>query len=102
MDGARTGQARRQKDGILIEIALGSTRRADAEKAVGGAAVRRFPVRLGADRDCLQAELAAGALNPGCDLAAIGDEDGIEAAARRLFRRFRHQAISASRSPVST
>ncbi len=80
MNGARTGEMCCQKDGILIEIALGGTRRADAEKAVCGLAVRRFPVGLGADGDRLQAELAAGALDPDCDLATIGDQNGIEAA----------------------
>jgi hypothetical protein len=80
MDGAGTGQAGGEKNGILIEIALARSRWADAEKTVCGLAVRRLPVRLRADGDRLEAELAAGALYPGGDLAAIGDEDGIEGA----------------------
>ena len=59
---------------------------AHPSQAVGQLHVLGVAVGLGIDDDGLDAHLAAGALDPQRDLAAIGDQDLLEHAGRRFTR----------------
>ncbi len=62
-------------DLVLVEIALGSRRRAERYGHVGLEHVQRLAVRFGEDGDGDDTHLAAGADDSHCDLATIGDQD---------------------------
>ena len=61
-----------------VEIAVGASRRADADVFVGKPHVQRVLVGFRVDRDGLDPELAAGEDHPQRDLAAVGDQDLLE------------------------
>src|SRR5262249_9652050 len=65
----------RRDDGVDLEIAVARRRRPDAHRLVRLAHMERVGVRVGVDRDGLDAEPLAGADDAARDLAAIGDED---------------------------
>ena len=81
--------------GIVVEVALGKTRAADAVGLIGELHVQRVRIGRGVDGDGLDAHVAARADNTDRDLAAIGDEHFIEheaflnfrARAQRTYRR---------------
>ena len=61
-----------------VEVALGARRLADADRLVSESQMQRIAVRLGVDRNGLDAEVLARAQNAQRDLATIGDEDARE------------------------
>ena len=81
--------------GIVVEVALGKTRTADAIRLVGELHMQRVRIGCGVDGDGLDAHIAARADNTDRDLAAVGDEHFIEheaflnfrARAQRTYRR---------------
>jgi len=58
-----------------VQVAQVGRRRADTDGLVGELHILGFLVGLGIDDDSFDAELAARALNPERDLAAIGNEN---------------------------
>ncbi len=72
--------------GIVVEVALGKTRAADAIRLVGKLHVQRVRIGRGINGDGLDAHIAARADNTDRDLAAIGDEHFIEHGAFLNFR----------------
>ena len=66
-DGLRRGH-----DGVDVEVGL------DPDRVVGRPDVRGRDVEVGVDRDAAQPEGAAAAHHPERDLAAVGDQDGVE------------------------
>ena len=72
--------------GIVVEVALGKTRTADAIRLVGKLHVQRVRIGRGVDGDGLDAHIAARADNTDRDLAAIGDEHFVEHEAFLTFR----------------
>ena len=56
----------------------GGGRGAEADRLVGQVHVRRARVGVGVDGDRAQAQLLGGAQDPDGDLAAVGDEEGVE------------------------
>ena len=78
MDRLRVGHFRCTYDRRDVEVAQRRWRRTDANRFIGKAYVLRVGVSLGMHDHRLDAQLAAGALNPQCDLASIGDQDLVE------------------------
>ena len=72
--------------GIVVEVALGKTRAADAIRLVGKLHVQRVRIGRGVDGDGLDAHIAARADNTDRDLAAVGDEHFVEHEAFLNFR----------------
>ncbi len=72
--------------GIVVEVALGKTRAADAICLVGKLHVQRVRIGRGVDGDGLDAHIAARADNTDRDLAAVGDEHFVEHEAFLNFR----------------
>ena len=68
----------RVEDGFGVEVALGCGLPAECERLVGEPHVEGIPVELGVHGDGLDAELASGADDAHCDLAAVGDQDLLE------------------------
>ena len=68
----------RADDAVDLQIAVGARRRADADRFVGELHVERIHVRLGINRQRLDAEFLAGADDAERDFAAIGDQDFVE------------------------
>ena len=64
--------------GIVVEVALGKTRAADAIRLVGELHMQRVRIGCGVDGNGLDAHIAARADNTDRDLAAVGDEHFIE------------------------
>ena len=62
-----------------LDRQVGRRRRggSDAEGLIGHLDVERIAVGVGVDRDAGDAQLPAGADDPHCDLAAVGDEDAL-------------------------
>ena len=56
-----------------IEVTVRGRRRADADRLVSQAQVRRVPVGLAEHGDCFNAEIVAGADHPQGDLASVRD-----------------------------
>ena len=78
MDRLRAGGLRHFKDDIAAQIAFLRTRRADVPRFVGQAHVLRVGVGVGIHRDGADTQPPAGADDPACDFAAVGDEDLVE------------------------
>ena len=78
MDRVGAGDLGGADDRRHAEVAVGAARRPDADVLVGEAHVQRVFVRLGIDRDGLDAELLAGVDHPQGDFSAVGDEDFFE------------------------
>ena len=72
VDRRGAGRAGGGDDLVDVEVA------ADAHRVVGLADVRGAVVEVGVDRDAAHAEGAAAADHPQRDLAAVGDEDGLD------------------------
>ena len=64
--------------GIVVEVALGKTRAADAIRLVGKLHVQRVRIDRGINGDGLDAHIAARADNTDRDFAAVGDEHFVE------------------------
>ncbi len=75
VDRLGAAAARGGDDRVDPEVALGRRWRANRDRLVGHAHVRRVEVRLRADRHGRDAQPAAGPDHPAGDLAAIGDQD---------------------------
>jgi hypothetical protein len=78
MDRLRAGRSRRIDDGIDREVALGGGGRADAHVMIGERGVEGLGIRIGVDRDRLDAHLAARADDANGNLAAIRYQDSRE------------------------
>ena len=72
--------------GIVVEVALGKTRAADAIRLVGKLHVQRVRIGRGINGDGLDAHIAARADNTDRDFAAVGDEHFVEHGAFLNFR----------------
>ena len=72
--------------GIVVEVALGKTRAADAIRLVGKLHVQRVRIGRGVDGDGLDAHIAARADNTDRDFATVGDEHFVEHEAFLNFR----------------
>ena len=71
---------------IVVEVALGKTRTADAIRLVGKLHVQRVRIGRGINGDGLDAHIAARADNTDRDFAAVGDEHFVEHEAFLNFR----------------
>ena len=71
---------------IVVEVALGKTRAADAIRLVGKLHVQRVRIGRGIDGDGFDAHIAARANNTDRDFAAVGDEHFVEHEAFLNFR----------------
>ncbi|MNL40653.1 hypothetical protein D3C87_1630190 [compost metagenome] len=78
MNGAGTAEARRQQDGILVQVAFGRARRADADRLIRAFHIGGVPIRFRADHDGLQAHFAAGANYAQGNFTAIGNKNLVE------------------------
>jgi hypothetical protein len=65
-------------DPIDFQVAVRTRRPADTDRFICQLDVQRVDIRLGINGDSWYPEFFAGADNPQCDLAAIGDQDFIE------------------------
>jgi hypothetical protein len=72
VDRVGAGSPRGGNDGVDVEVT------GDVERVVGLAHVRGLAVELGEDRDAAHAELPAGVDHPQRDLAAVGDQEGVD------------------------
>ena len=72
------------EDLVDVEVALGGCGRAEQVGLVSETDVRGVAIHLGVDRDRAHAQLLAGADHADGDLAAVGDQDGVEH--HRTFR----------------
>ena len=72
--------------GVVVKVALGKTRAADAIRLVGKLHVKRVRIGRGVDGNGLDAHIAARADNTDRDLAAVGDEHFVEHEAFLNFR----------------
>ena len=72
--------------GIVVEVALGKTRAADAICLIGKLYVQRVRIGRGVDGDGLDAHIAARADNTDRDFSAVGDEHFVEHEAFLNFR----------------
>src|SRR6185295_20041653 len=82
VDRLRSGLLRRRDHFAAVEIALTGRRRPEAHGFVAGFDVQRLRVRVGVDRDGLDAETARCPGDPAGDLSAVGDEDLFEQAVK--------------------
>src|SRR3989442_9153944 len=78
MNRVGPGDFSRADDGRDVEVAVGASRRADADVLVGIFHVQRVLVRLGIDGDRLDAELAARHDHAQRALPTIGDQNFLE------------------------
>ena len=83
------------------EVALGGGRRPDRDRLVGHLDVQRVLVGLGIDRDGRDAHAAGGLDDAAGDLAAIGDQDALEHAARLWPRVSGPQGLRRQREKVN-
>ena len=89
------------------QVGLGRRGRPDPDRLVGEAHVRRVGVGVGVDRDRADVELLERADDADRDLAAVGDQDGVEhqptvsAALEKLGLRFSRNADRPSRKSDS-
>src|ERR1700759_4308833 len=74
MNRVRGGDLGCADDVRNCEVALRSLRWTDAHRLIGEAHVQRARVGLGVNGHGLNAELFAGANDPHCDFAAVGDQ----------------------------
>ena len=72
--------------GIVVEVALGKTRAADAIRLVGKLHVQRVRIGRGINGDGLDAHIAARADNTDRNFAAVSDEHFVEHEAFLNFR----------------
>jgi hypothetical protein len=88
MDGLGPGALRSGDDGGGIQIGTRALRRPDGKRRVSEPDVQRIAIRFGIDRDRPDAEPAAGADDADRDLAAVGDQQGLEhsSGSRRYMR----------------
>src|SRR5580692_3288670 len=75
MDGVGAGGGGDREDLADVQVTGGGRVAAERERLVGGADVRRVPVRVGVNRDAGQAGVPAGPGDADRDLAPVGDED---------------------------
>ncbi|KAF5059539.1 hypothetical protein DSECCO2_334860 [anaerobic digester metagenome] len=75
VDRLGPGLSRHVADPLLVEVTLRRVRLPDAERLVGVLDVERVVVRLGVDRDRVDAQFPAGTHDPDGDLAAVGNQD---------------------------
>jgi hypothetical protein len=75
MDGVSAGDLGGRDDARDVEIRFARRCGSDADVVVSKANVQGFAIRLGVNRDGLDAELAAGANDAQRDLAAVRDQD---------------------------
>src|SRR5262245_40299826 len=78
MECVGTGLPRDIEDSTRVEIALRGRGRADPDRFVSRARVRRAAIRVGIDRDRRDSHLAQSPANTNRDLAAIRDQDLLE------------------------
>ena len=78
MDALGAGVLRNLQDGLGLQIAFGSGRRADMDRLVRHLNMHRLPVGIRIDRDRPDAEAPRRLDDAAGDLAAIGDQDGLE------------------------
>ncbi len=88
VDCPRSRDLRGVEDGRLVQVALPRGGWADAQGLVRLRHIRRCSIGLGIHGDGAQAQAAAGALDAQGDLAAIGDQDGVEHATARAGTKF--------------
>ena len=86
VDRLGVGDLGGRDDGRHVEVALRRGRGPDADGFVGELDVLGVAVGLGIDHHRLDAELAAGALDPQGDFPAVGDQDLLEHARGRVTR----------------
>jgi hypothetical protein len=84
VDRPRTALQRRLQDQVGAEIAVLGGRRPEPDGVVREPDVRCAAVRVGEDGDRAQAEAAGGADDADRDLAAVGDQQGVEGATGHL------------------
>ena len=65
-------------DRLRVQVAARGFRRADANRSIGLADMTGVDVGVGVNGDRADAEPAAGSGDPAGDLAAVGDQDGLE------------------------
>src|ERR1035438_9558247 len=78
MDGVDIGDLGRAYDPVGPQVAVRAAGAADAYRLVGELHVERLDIRLGIDRERLDAELAACADDSQGDFTAVGDEDFLD------------------------
>ena len=81
VDRVGAGDLGRADDRWHVQVAVGASRRSDADVLVGEPDVQRVLVGLGVHGHGLDAELAAGVDHAQGDLAAVGNQDLLEHAA---------------------
>ena len=80
MDRLRAGLARGCKDPVDVEVAVARPRRSEQDRGIGHRHMQRIAIGFGIDGDRPQAERARRADDAAGDLAAVGDQQGAEAA----------------------
>ena len=78
VDGLGAGLVRGGDDPLLVQVGVARRRRADRDCDVGHRGVQRALVGLGVDGDGADAHATGGADDAAGDLAAVGDQDGVE------------------------
>ena len=78
VDGLRAGAARRVDDRVDAQVALPCRRGPDADRGVGLGDVPGVGVGVAEDRDRADSHGPQGADDPHGDLAAVGDQDGVD------------------------
>ena len=84
MDGVGAGDLASGDDLVDVEIGFARRRRTDADALVGKPHMHGVGVSGRMDRHRLDAELLGGAQHAQGDLAAVGDQDFLEHAARSV------------------
>src|SRR5258707_3140024 len=92
MHGLGAAVARRLDHAIDVEIAVARPRRSEQCGLIGHGHMHGVAVGLGIDRDRAQAHGLGGADHAGCDLAAIGDQEGAKSPILGL--RFHHHILN--------
>ena len=83
MHGLRAGLAHGVDDGVDAEIAVLCRRRADQHRLVGERDMHRIAIGVGEHRDRAQSHAPGRADDPAGDLAAVGDQELVEAPGQR-------------------
>ena len=78
VDRLRAGAPGRRDDGVDVEVALPRGRRSDAHRDIGLGDVARTGVGVAEHRDRADSHGAQRADDPHGDLAAVGDQNGVE------------------------
>ncbi len=82
VDRARPGRRGGLQDRLGPQVGVGGGRAADAHRLIGGVHVRGGPVGVGVDGDRLEPHALRGRDDAHGDLAAVGDQEGVEGQVR--------------------